>query len=69
MDIKLKLGYLDKQTRNHLAIDINKAIDSLQKMDINLLTCNVNFEGRNNMIKQICDSDYKHIKEEFNKLK
>ena len=68
LDIKLKLGYLDKNTREHLNTDINKALDKLQEFDINLLDCNMDFETRKSMIENICNTNYKNIKEEFNKI-
>lgn len=65
LEIKTYLGYKDKQTREHLSQEINLAIDSLQIFDINLLKCNTDFQTRSNMIKQICDSQYLYIKENF----
>ena len=67
LEIKLKLGYLDKMTREHLNIEYNKAISYLQLFDINLLQCNIDFENRSKMINNICELNYKHLKEEFNK--
>ena len=67
LEIKLKLGYLDKITRNHLTKEINESINYIQEFDINLLECNIDFETRNNMILNICNSKYKKLKEEFNK--
>lgn len=67
LEIKLKLGYLDKITRNHLTKEINEGINYIQEFDINLLECNIDFETRNNMILNICNSKYKKLKEEFNK--
>ena len=66
LDIKLKLGYKDKNTRDHLNREINSAIDFLQEFDINLLTCNMNFDTRNNMINQICETKYSKLKDIFN---
>lgn len=65
LDIKLLKGYNDKNTREHLKIEVNKAIDSLQHMDIFLLINNKSFEERNSMIKTMCNSEYKYIKEQF----
>jgi phage anti-repressor protein len=65
LEIKTYLGYKDKQTREHLTTEVNKVIDFLQEFDINLLTCNMNFEMRNQMIRQICETNYSHIKECF----
>lgn len=67
LEIKLKLGYLDKITRNHLTKEINESINYLQEFDINLLECNIDFETRNNMILNVCNSKYLKLKEEFNK--
>ena len=67
LEIKTYLGYKDKQTREHLSQEINSAIDFIQVFDINLLKCNKSFEERNEMIKQICDIQYKDIKNELNK--
>lgn len=67
LEIKLKLGYLDKMTREHLSVEYNKAISYLQLFDINLLQCNIDFENRSKMINNICELNYKHLKEEFNK--
>ena len=67
LEIKLKLRYLDKITRNHLTKEINESINYIQEFDINLLECNIDFETRNNMILNICNSKYKKLKEEFNK--
>lgn len=65
LEIKSQLGYRDKQTREHLTTEVNKTIDFLQEFDINLLTCGMDFDTRDTMIKQICETNYKHIKELF----
>ncbi|MBN1076073.1 hypothetical protein DVV91_17270 [Clostridium botulinum] len=65
LEIKTFLGYKDKRTREHLSQEINSEIDNLQIFDIQLLRCNKSFEERNDMIKQICDSQYPQIKEYF----
>lgn len=57
----------DIQTREHLDTEVNKALDELQLFDINLLTCNMSFGERCNMIKQVCETKYINIKEEFTK--
>lgn len=66
LEIKSQIGYIDKQTREHLTIEVNKTIDFLQEFDINLLTCGMDFDTRDKMIKQICEINYKNIKELFN---
>ena len=53
---------LDKQTREHLEIEINRALDFIQTFDINLIKLNKSFEDRSEMIKQICDITYPSLK-------
>lgn len=66
LEIKLYLDYKDKQTREHLSQQLNKAIDDIQIFDINLLSCGIDFEDRKRMIENLCEINYKNIKEEFN---
>jgi len=61
-EIKVKLGYIDKQTREHLLIEQNKTINFLQLMIIGLVMGEIEFNERNKIIKNICDSKYSHLK-------
>lgn len=65
LEIKTFLGYKDKQTREHLQSKINKSIDEIQVFDINLLTCGIDFKNRKRMIENLCDINYKELKEIF----
>ena len=62
LEIKSYIGFTDKQTREHLEIEINKALDFIQTFDINLIKLNKSFEDRSEMIKQICDITYPNLK-------
>ena len=62
LEIKSYIGFKDKQTREHLEIEINKALDFIQTFDINLIKLNKSFEDRQEMIKQICDITYPNLK-------
>ena len=53
---------LDKPTREHLEIEINRALDFIQTFDINLIKLNKSFGDRSEMIKQICDITYPNLK-------
>lgn len=62
LEIKSYIGFKDKQTREHLETEINKALDFIQTFDINLIKLNKSFEDRQEMIKQICDITYPNLK-------
>ena len=62
LEIKSYIGFTDTQTREHLEIEINKALDFIQTFDINLIKLNKSFEDRQEMIKQICDITYPNLK-------
>ncbi|WP_061343334.1 hypothetical protein [Clostridium botulinum] len=64
-EVRSKLGYVDKETREHLEISNNKIINELEIIIIGLVTAGVEFDERNKIIKNICDKKYKHVKEEF----
>ncbi|HCL4447318.1 TPA: antA/AntB antirepressor family protein [Clostridium botulinum] len=61
-EIKNKLGYMDIQTREHLQIKHNKAIDFLQNMIIGLVTAGVEFKERSKIIENICKSQYSDLR-------
>jgi phage anti-repressor protein len=62
LGIKLKLGYKDKQTREHLDIFKNKTIDIMQGVNITLLELNMSFEDRKNFIENKCNTEYSDLK-------
>ncbi|WP_243108719.1 antA/AntB antirepressor family protein [Clostridium rectalis] len=61
-EVRSKLGYVDKETREHLQIKHNKAIDFLQNMIIGLVTAGVIFEERSKIIENICKSQYSDLR-------
>lgn len=65
LDLKLYIGYADKNTRDHLTQETNSAMDYIQKFDIGLIQNNIDFDTRDKMIKVICDTQYKNIGELF----
>lgn len=65
LDLKLYIGYADKNTRDHLTQETNSAMDYIQKFDIGLIQNNMDFDTRDKMIKVICDTQYKNIGELF----
>jgi phage anti-repressor protein len=61
-EIKSKLGYLDEQTREHLIIEQNKAIDYLQSMITGLIIAGVDFEERSKIVENICNNKYSELR-------
>lgn len=62
LGIKLKLGYKDKQTREHLDIFKNRTIDLMQGINITLLELNMSFEERTKFIEDKCNNEYNDLK-------
>lgn len=62
LGIKLKLGYKDKQTREHLDILKNSIIDLMQGINITLLELNMSFEERTEFIEDKCNTEYNDLK-------
>ena len=59
LDIKIKLGYKDRETREHLEIKHNKALYNLQMVNSSLLMANLDFETRSRIIEDTCKDKYK----------
>lgn len=64
-DIRKILVAKDKVTREHLNLQINKALDELQILDTDLVIANMEFEKRKEIIELTCIGKYAHIKEIF----
>jgi phage anti-repressor protein len=62
LGIKLKLGYSDKQTREHLETKKNEIIDKMQEINITLLELNMSFEDRTKFIEDKCSNEYNDLK-------
>jgi phage anti-repressor protein len=62
LGIKLKLGYSDKQTREHLETRKNYIIDKMQEINITLLELNMSFEDRKKFIEDKCNTEYSDLK-------
>ena len=60
-EIQMKLGYKDRETREHLEIEINKALYNLQIVDCSLLMANLDFETRSRIIKDTCNTKYSDL--------
>lgn len=61
LEIKMFLGYKDRETREHLEIGHNKALYELQMVNSSLLMSDLDFETRKNIIKQTCNRKYKDL--------
>lgn len=55
----------DNVTRDHLNLEVNKAIDELQILDTGLVIANMEFEKRKEIIELTCISKYKTTKFSF----
>lgn len=62
LGIRLKLGYSDKQTREHLETKKNAIIDKMQEINITLLELNMSFEERTKFIEDKCNKEYNDLK-------
>ncbi|MGL4452501.1 MAG: antA/AntB antirepressor family protein [Sarcina sp.] len=65
MDIRVTKHVLDKQTRDNLSLEVNQALATLQEINIALLQSDMDFDIREQIIKNNCEITYKHIKENF----
>ena len=61
-EIKTKLGYNDIQTREHLELCINKAIDEIEILITNLVIAGVGFEERSKIVENICKNKYSNLR-------
>jgi phage anti-repressor protein len=60
-EIRKILDAEDNHTREYLSIQVNQALYELQILDIGLISGNMDFEKRQEMIKNMCNVRYKHI--------
>jgi phage anti-repressor protein len=60
-EIRKILDAEDNHTREYLSIQVNQALYELQIFDIGLISSNVEFEKRQGMIKNMCETRYKYI--------
>jgi phage anti-repressor protein len=60
-ELKHYIGYRDRETREHLSVDTNKAIYELQLLNCSLLMANLDFETRKNIIKTTCENKYSDL--------
>lgn len=61
LEIKMYLGYKDRDTREHLELEHNKALYQLQLVNSSLLMANLDFEARKQIIKETCKNKYKDL--------
>ena len=61
LEIKMYLGYKDRETREHLEVEHNKALYQLQMVNSSLLMANLDFETRKQIIKETCKNKYKDL--------
>lgn len=61
LEIKMYLGYKDRDTREHLEVEHNKALYQLQMVNSSLLMANLDFETRKQIIKETCKNKYKDL--------
>lgn len=61
LEIKLFLGYKDRETREHLLIEHNKALYNIQMVNSSLLIANLSFEDRKKIINDTCKNKYKDL--------
>lgn len=69
-DIKELLEFNDINTREHLKVEINKALYELQILNSSLLIANMDFQQRKSIIESTCKAKYDILKLKINeKLK
>lgn len=61
--IREELGVSDKQTREHLCIEVNQALANLQMLDSSLIISNMDFATRKNIIDNTCKCRYAQLKQ------
>ncbi|WP_129599467.1 antA/AntB antirepressor family protein [Anaerophilus nitritogenes] len=59
----------DKIIREHFTIEINKAINEIQTMDMGLVMAGLDYEARRKVISNICNTKFKNIQLMVNELK
>lgn len=64
--IKELLAFNDINTREHLKIEINKALYELQILNSSLLIANIDFQERKNIIEATCKAKYDILKLKIN---
>ena len=66
-DIKKFLEFEDNNTREHLKIEVNKALYELQMLNSALLIANIDYEQRKSIVEATCLAKYDNLKLEINK--
>ena len=61
-EIKDKLGYIDIETREHLKISQNTAIEFIQSMITGLVIAGMDFETRANIVNNLCKNKYSDLR-------
>lgn len=64
-EVKTIIDAKDNVTREHLNLEVNKAIDELQILDTGLVIANMEFEKRKEIIGLTCIGKYANVKEIF----
>lgn len=67
-EVRFMLDAKDNVTREHLNIEVNKALDQLQILDTGLVIAKMDFKKREEIIKLTCISKHSHVKEIFSRL-
>lgn len=65
-NIKELLEFNDVNTREHLKIEINKALYELQILNSSLLIANMDFQQRKNIIEATCEAKYDVLRLKIN---
>ena len=64
--IKELLSFNDINTREHLKVEINRALYELQILNSSLLIANMDFQQRKNIIEATCKAKYDMLKLKIN---
>lgn len=58
LELKAHIGFRDRETREHLTVETNKALYELQLLNSSLLMANMSFDARKDIIKTTCKVKY-----------
>jgi len=61
LELKAHIGFRDRETREHLTIETNKALYELQLLNSSLLIANMSFDARKEIIKTTCKVKYTNL--------
>lgn len=61
LELKAHIGFRDRETREHLTVETNKALYELQLLNSSLLMANMSFDARKDIIKTTCKVKYSEL--------